>query len=219
MSTLSLRKIKHDSSSVDNVTLNSNGTTTMGSELNVTSLKGVSGNKLQLRSGDSSYGVSLQNVSGIDLLSVDAVGRVTMPYQPSFEVGGAGGLTFTSVGASEYKLTYASVYHNIGNYYSTSTGHFTAPVTGSYLFQAVMMGVNTTSPHITFSINGSAQGGGGNYPNNNLYEHGSYSQNAYWIRTVHIFRLQANDYVRVQSYAYNSVGSPDRCYFGGHLLG
>jgi C1q domain len=152
-------------------------------------------------------------------LKVDGNGRVTMPNQPSFEVGGAGGLTFTSVGANEYKLTYASIYHNVGNYYSTSTGHFTAPVTGSYLFQAVMMGVNTTSPHITFSINGSAQGGGGNYPNNNLYEHGSYSQNAYWIRTVHIFRLQANDYVRVQSYAYNSVGSPDRCYFGGHLLG
>jgi hypothetical protein len=161
----------------------------------------------------------VDNTASATRMQIDGSGRVTMPFQPSFEVGGTGGLTFTSVGASEYKLTYASVYHNIGNHYSTSTGHFTAPVTGTYLFQAVMMGVASTSPHITFSINGSAQGGGGNYPNNNLYEHGSYSQNANWIRTVHIFRLQANDYVRVQSYAYNTVGSPDRCYFGGHLLG
>lgn len=162
---------------------------------------------------------AIQTSAGTNAIQINSSSFIVNPSQPSFEVGGTAGLTFTSVGANEYKVIYASVYHNIGGHYSTSTGHFTAPVTGSYLFHAVMMGVNTTSPHITFSINGSAQGGGGNYPNNDMYEHGSYSQNAYWIRTVHILRLTANDYVRVQSYAYNSVASNGRCYFGGHLLG
>lgn len=127
MSTLSLRKIKHDSSSIDNITLNSNGTTSTGSELTVPSLKGASGNKLQLRSGDSSFGVSLQNVSGIDLLAIDGVGRVKMPYQPFF----SGHRNSGNVSAVNV------VVHNVidinnGNYYNTTNGRFTCPITGIY---------------------------------------------------------------------------------------
>lgn len=144
MSTLSLRKVKHDSSSIDNITLNSDGTTTANAEVIVPSLKGATGNKLQLRSGDSSYGVSLQNVSGIDLVSVDAVGRVTMPYQPAFSCRG---FTNTNLGAK----TFSSIASNIGSHYSNSTGRFTAPVNGNYFISCSFI-VNTGYTSIQFGL-------------------------------------------------------------------
>jgi hypothetical protein len=157
MSTLSLRKIKHDSSSVDNIALNSDGTTTMGSELNVTSVKGVSANKLQLRSGDSSFGVSLQNISGVDLLAVDAVGRVTMPYQPAFRATSNGGSTPTLTNNTLLTVVFNATETNVGNHYNTSNGRFTAPVTGFYTFSASLLinqgGANRID--ISFTKNGS----------------------------------------------------------------
>jgi hypothetical protein len=155
---------------------------------------------------------------GIDgtRMTIDSAGRVTMPSQPSFEVSQA---LLTQISGENYRFTYSTIHHNVGSHYSASTGAFTAPVTGVYLFQAVAMGIATASPHVTFSINGATQGGGGNYVSNQMFEHGTYSQNANWVRTVHIIKLTAGDYIRVQGYGYSSAGQPERCYFGGHLLG
>jgi hypothetical protein len=149
-------------------------------------------------------------------MRIDSSGRVTMPSQPSFEVSQA---SLVLVSGANYRFVYSTIHHNVGSHYNASTGQFTAPVTGNYLFQAVGMGVQDSTPHIAFSINGTASGGGGNYGSNNMWEHGSYSQIANWIRTVHIIRLTAGDTVRVHGYNYSSVTQPERCYFGGHLLG
>jgi hypothetical protein len=135
MSTLSLRKIKHDSSAVDNITLNSNGTTTANAEVIVPSLKGAAGGKLRLLSGDSSYGVSLQNVSAIDLLSVDAVGRMTLPYQPFFYAKNA---SESGDGITTSPAVFTNVVRNVGGHFSTSGAgaysRFTAPISGVYFF-------------------------------------------------------------------------------------
>jgi len=152
MSTLSLRKIKHDSSAVDNITLNSNGTTTANAEVIVPSLKGASGNKLQLRSGDSSYGISLQNISGIDLLALDATGRMTLPYQTAFAVYNNSNQSFSSTGTQVVDMTNAIF--NRGNALNLSTNAFTAPVSGVYHFSyaGMMMGQNTSTSFVNLSM-------------------------------------------------------------------
>jgi hypothetical protein len=156
------------------------------------------------------------NYTFTERMRVDTAGRVTMPSQPSFEVSQA---SIVNISGANYYFTYSTIHHNVGSHYSSSNGRFTAPVTGVYLFQAVAMGIQTSAPHIAFSINGATNGGGGNYGTNNMWEHGSYSQNANWVRTVHIVKLTAGDYIRVQAYDYSSTTQPERCYFGGHLLG
>jgi hypothetical protein len=112
---------------------------TIGSELNVTSVKGVSGNKLQLLSGDSNFGVSLQNISGVDLLAVDAVGRVTMPYQPAFSAYDTRG--YVKVSTSD--LLCNTTNFNIGGHYNTSNGRFTAPISGKYIFTCNIQSADT----------------------------------------------------------------------------
>lgn len=219
MSTLSLRKIKHDSSSVDNVTLNSNGTTTMGGELNVTSLKGVSGNKLQLRSGDSSYGVSLQNISGIDLLGVDAVGRVTMPYQPAFAVYNNSNQSFSSTGTQVVDMTNAIF--NRGNAFNLSTNTFTAPISGVYHFSyaGMMMGQNTSTAFVNLSM----RVNGGIYSENMQQSFNKADYNT--IAGSYIVSLSANDnvdfviyYAGANSGSYLRGGS-NMNTFMGYLLG
>lgn len=212
MSTLSLRKLKHDGSSIDNITLNSNGTTTTNSELIVPSLKGVSGNKLRLLSGDSSYGVSIQNVSAIDLLSVDAVGRMTLPYQVFFF---ATNTTQAGDGITSSPLQFNNVVHNRSGGYNNSTHAFTAPVAGVYIF-------NSTAAYkqsgITFIVR---------WQVNNVDVTdgtrmiGSYPDSHSTSQLTYLRYLAAGDSVRLASdgstYHRNSSNVPN--YFSGYLLG
>jgi hypothetical protein len=205
MSTLSLRKIKHDGSSIDNIALNSDGTTTMGSELNVTSLKGVSGNKLQLRSGDSSFGVSLQNISGVDLLAVDAVGRVRMPYQPAFKAHTSG---FAKSASWQQITGLSTVVFNTGLHYNPSNSRFTAPVNGQYIFTVGgWSSANSAGSRYatSFSINGGGQG---------FLSGGSYCATDSPMNThSEAFYLSAND--TVDLFGFSAISTT---WGGGHVF-
>lgn len=69
-------------------------------------------------------------------------GKVTKPDQPTFKAGrtgnyipGAGNaILFNDTGGN-----YTNHHWNVGNHYSTSTGRFTAPVTGTYLVQSLII--------------------------------------------------------------------------------
>jgi hypothetical protein len=65
---------------------------------------------------------------------VDSSGRVTMPYQPVFYAYRTTNWT-TIPGVVICDNTIA----NVGNYYSTSTGRFTAPIAGTYQFTLFTM--------------------------------------------------------------------------------
>jgi len=66
-------------------------------------------------------------------INIDGSGRVTKPYQPSFQAYGAS--QWQTVTSGNTQVIALNVAHsNIGSHYDTSTYRFTAPVAGQYLF-------------------------------------------------------------------------------------
>ena len=98
-----------------------------------------------------------ENDYTLGAMVVDASGRVTLPYQPRFYALTNGALS--AVG-SYTKITYAFTHVNTGNHYSTSTGLFTAPVTGTYYFTCGFQKRFSGALSVSWYINGSSIGRG-----------------------------------------------------------
>ena len=72
-----------------------------------------------------------ENDYTLGAMGVDAGGRVTLPYQPRFY---ALQTSILGTQGSNTKIIFGTANVNTGGHYSTSTGLFTAPVTGTYNF-------------------------------------------------------------------------------------
>ena len=82
--------------------------------------------------------------------SVDSLGRVFMPNQPSFMA-----FRTTSTNVNNV-VVYNSTQHNSGGHYNTSTGRFTTPVAGRYAFSINSIGnVSGSTIRLTVRLNGS----------------------------------------------------------------
>ena len=146
-------------------------------------------------------------------MTIDSVGRVFKPNQPSFIAKGSNGNYI-----STSPVPFPTVDQNVGNHYSNSTYAFTAPVAGTYLFHLHMgltAGHNNNQLYPMFQINGQNQ---------------TYTYQALSSATAHsncnmtqMFALSANDAVRVAFYIPSSTGtyynSAAECRFMGILLG
>jgi hypothetical protein len=82
--------------------------------------------------------------TGKEAVSVTAAGEVTMPYQPSFWAFLNGNWTSWIPNNQTQVVPFDQAYYNIGNNYNTSTGLYTCPVAGVYVFTCgVYVGVSS----------------------------------------------------------------------------
>lgn len=89
-------------------------------------------------------------------MKIDSSGRMTLPNQPSFHAtGNTSGTTITT----GQQALYNTSYFNIGGYFNTSTGRFTAPVSGRYFFYASYLTYPNNDPGyitLTMAVNGTS---------------------------------------------------------------
>ena len=116
-------------------------------------------------------------------MQIDSAGRVTMPYQPSFKVWNSTGTTYLGV------LLPNQVSHDTGNNFNTSLGRFTAPVAGVYLFRCDFRQPSTGSGYLDIKASDGQAIRVEEPSTGNLYHHSC----------VALFKLNANDYVWLQS--------------------
>lgn len=91
---------------------------------------------------------------GVTRMSIDSSGYINKPYQPSFSAKATG-----SGPSASGTILFNEIDNNIGSHYSASTGRFTAPIAGRYLFSHfVLFSVGGTNASLSAQIrkNGAA---------------------------------------------------------------
>lgn len=142
-------------------------------------------------------------------VTIDSAGRVTTPYQPAFDVAYSG-----SGYGLKNPVIFNVAYLNVGGHYSTSTGRFTAPVSGSYIFYTAFIKNNFSgTARRRFEKNATDPLGGRHL---RLDSGQNFGDNGTMQATIY---LNAGDYVTVAHTEGSSYGSTQYDYFGGYLIG
>jgi hypothetical protein len=155
----------------------------------------------------------IKSTTGTTSLNIDSTGRVLIPNQPSFRVYGPSGEINTII-------TFASTEYNTGNHMNASTGIFTAPIAGRYLFTFSILCGNPMGVYIRIlfcknstvgdvSLGDTLTGGLASYGSANM---------------AMIFSLAANDTIRLRAdgggdNAGTRVYGPTWGSFSGCLIG
>jgi len=145
-------------------------------------------------------------------LTINSSGYVTLPSQPSFLAAGISGQQDYTSGQV---LVFGTTRHNVSSGYNTSTGRFTAPVAGRYLFDVNVYTYDSYPVAIVITINGTQYIPSDTVPL--IYKPSAgISVN---LSTSIIFELAASDYVEVRSRAgYTSRVYMSHSHFAGQLL-
>jgi len=172
--------------------------------------------------GDSNTGIFFPSADtiaiaegGTEALRIDSSGRVTMPYQPSFFAYATGNDTTV---ADATIIVFGATSHNVGSHYSTSTGRFTAPVTGVYAFHAQIWAKNGAGySRAIFRAAGALVTQNGFHPNTV----GNNNDHSFQMSMVR--QVSAGDAVDVMTnlgpLTFYGGGAQSHSYFCGYLIG
>jgi len=160
--------------------------------------------------GDGSFRFYNGNFgSGTERMRIDSAGRVTMPYQPAFHVGCNNGTM-----ASNSDIVWDIVKTNNGGHYSSSTGRFTAPVTGVYHFGLFVMSLGVGTVDVALRKNGA--------DTHHLVPYSSSTGGLHnQLAGTAVLHMNQGDYVHVHNNntALYTHASGRHMGFSGHLIG
>jgi len=142
-------------------------------------------------------------VNNDERMSIDASGRVTMPYQPAFSAYKNGNYTETT---GTNRVPSWTEFTDIGSNLDASTGRFTAPVAGMYWFSLSAMSYNLSGDvQFRFYVNGSYHLGSNDYS--------SRSGNLAQTTISGAIYLSSNDYV--EPYFYSNTTTSNIAFYNG----
>ena len=209
-----------DSYALDSIALPSAGTATIFNRNTDNNLyiQTGSGNTVNLLDGSQNtmYAVSptshIFQISNAEKMRIDSSGRVTMPNQPSFWATVAN--DYAGYNPQDYGagIIFNTALYNIGGHYSTSTGRFTAPVTGTYLLTAECYTTGQVWDQSWFTLNGNRPTGTDHVQNGQAI-----------VGNTSMIKLNANDWVSFHPYSGNTnnliKAAPNHTWFKGILIG
>ncbi len=161
--------------------------------------------------------------SDVTRMEISSGGIVTRPYQPSFQANRTSGANQTISGTDSVGtvIVFDGTQYNIGGYYNSANGRFTAPVTGRYQFSSTCrFDGSTASTYIRlfFTINGGT--GSTSYAFGHVIAGpGGYSTNYHSLTVAATLSLNSGDYVETRAIiATGSTGIQYESQFSGFLI-
>ena len=153
------------------------------------------------------------NTNGSQSMRIDLSGRVTTPSQPSFLVRRNGDQTGYNPNNYAHSVIFNQEEYDIGNNVSTTTGLFTAPVNGVYIFFASAYSTTNNFGQAWFTVNG-GRGSASDFV--------KAAADAFVNCSV-IFKLSANDTVGYHPHGSGTSATikanENHTWFKGHLIG
>jgi len=183
----------------------------------------VSGSVYAYWEADRASGAMIYN-NGTERMRIDSSGRVSMPFQVGFKVGRTSpAQTVANGGTLIFNTTASAGGFNTGNAYNTSSGNFTAPISGRYIFNATVIfeGVATATnfADIVLLVNGGAAA----YGLRQTYVTNTTGSGGFFVDKLNvILNLVAGDVVAIVNLTGTSKtlhANPGFAIFDGYLLG
>ena len=146
---------------------------------------------------------------------IDSLGRFTLTSQPFFyAIKNTAQTGYNASSSGDVVVIYDTATTNTGSHYNTSTGKFTAPVAGNYIFYASAYSAATTFNQSWLVVNGSR----GAYGTDWMSPTASNMAHGFWL-----IKLAANDTVGYHPYNGSATSvtiatNAEHVHFRGYLL-